>query len=665
MPALRHRLIVSAAMAAVSVLATSAPAATLAKGGYDLASPDGKAVIHVTQTNGSAPVYSVDFAGLQILAPSQLGLRLRDGDIGPGIKISHATRTVGRDTYSLNGPVSHVTAAYRQLTLDAATPSGRVLTLVFRAYNDGVAFRYVVPQAKGEKAIDVMGETTTYQFTGDDTCFALTLPDYKNSHEGDFLPTTASALNGQNFIDNPLVCKTGKASFAIAESDVDHYAGAYLKGTGNGVAVNLSPRPNGNGEAVHYDFSAGPLTSPWRVVMLGKTAGDLTQSTLIYTLASPSRLKDSSWVKPGKTAWDWWNGYAAPHVANPGVNTETIKAFIDFSHSFNMPYMLVDDGWYKGSTGKGEFHDGDDITVTKPEIDMPALVAYAKSRNVDLMLWAHWTALDHQMDAAFAQYQKWGIKGIKVDFMDRNDQDMVAFYHRVLSTAAKYHVLVDLHGAYPPNGLARTYPNFITQEGVLGAEYNKWSDRVTATHNVNLAYTRLLLGPADYTPGGFRNLSPQDFTVQKRNVKPFTQTTRGQALGLFVVMQSPLLMVSDSPDAYINDDGSLTPGADFVKGVPSTWDETRFVQGDIGQYIAIARRKGTSWTIGILNTEQGRAVSLPLGFLGKGKYSAKIYADGSGPSDLTTSTRSVTASDKLDMTLAPSGGGAVVLTPVP
>ena len=652
--------ILAVAMAG-GLLAGAATAAT-----YDLASPDGRAVIHLDLTAGARPGYSVTFAGHPVVLPSPLGLVLRDGTIGSetDAMVTGVTRRKGADIGTLNGPVSHYNRPYNAMAVRLRTNS-RDLTLYFRAYDDGIAFKYALAQTPGEKAVDVMGETTGFNLAGDDDCFALSLPDYHNSHEGDFLPIKASALNGQNFVDNPLVCKTGGAAFAIAEANVDNYAGSYLAGTPTGVGINLSPRPTGTGEAVHHDFTTGPLTSPWRVIMLGDTAGALTQSTLIYQLGAPSRIKDTGWIKPGKTAWDWWNGYAAPHVANPGVNNETIKAFIDFSHAMGMPYMLVDDGWYKGSTGKGEFHDGDDITVTKPEIDMPILVAYGKSKGVSLLLWVHWHALDLQMDKAMAQYQAWGIKGIKVDFMDRNDQDMVAYYNRVLSTAADHRLLVDLHGAYPPNGLARTWPNFITQEGVLGAEYNKWSDRVTATHNVNLAYTRLLLGPADYTPGGFHNLTPAEFTVQKRNIKPFTQTTRGQALGLFVIMQSPLLMVSDSPDAYIHDDGTLEAGADFVRDVPSTWDETRFVQGDVGDYIALARRKGTSWTIGILNNEHGRDVTLPLDFLGRGHFQARIYADGKGPSDLDISTRDVIATDALRLRLSPSGGGAVVLTPVP
>jgi len=260
------------------------------------------------------------------------------------------------------------------------------------------------------------------------------------------------------------------------------------------------------------------------------------------------------------------------------------------------------------------------------------------------------------MDAALAQYEKWGIKGIKVDFMDRNDQQMVDYYHKLMRKAAAHKLLVDMHGAYPPAGLNRTWPNYLTQEGIMGAEYNKWSRRVTATHNVSLAFTRMLLGPVDYTPGGFRNATPASFEVV--NSPPQVQTTRGHGLAMFVVYESPFQMVADSPDIY-----ESAAGFDFVKAVPTVWDETRFLAGDIDDYVVVARRKGREWYIGAMGTEEPREISLPLSFLGDGKFRAKIYEDGASPTSLNESTREVTKADSLSLKLAASGGGAVRVVP--
>jgi alpha-glucosidase len=314
--------------------------------------------------------------------------------------------------------------------------------------------------------------------------------------------------------------------------------------------------------------------------------------------------------------------------------------------------MMIDEGWCLNSGTGGAALENADITKTKPDIDMPALVDYAAKKKVRLWLWVQWSLLDRQMDAALDQYQKWGIAGIKVDFMDRNDQQMIDYYHKLMAKAVDHKLMVDMHGAYPPAGLNRTYPNYLTQEGIMGAEYNKWSRRVTATHNVSLAYTRMLLGPMDYTPGGFRNRTPAEFEVV--NSPPQVQTTRGHGLGMFVVYESPFQMVADSPDVYEN-----AAGFDFMKMVPTTWDETRFLAGDIDDYVVVARRKGKDWYIGAMGNEKPHEISLPLKFLGDGKFKAKVWEDGATPTTLRESERAVSSTDVLELKLAPSGGAAV------
>jgi alpha-glucosidase len=322
-------------------------------------------------------------------------------------------------------------------------------------------------------------------------------------------------------------------------------------------------------------------------------------------------------------------------------------------------YMLVDAGWY---TPKAYGDDADtkaDITKSVPEIDLPGLVAYGRARGVGLLLWLHWMPAREQMDRAFPFYERLGVKGVKVDFMDRDDQEMVAFYQRILRKAAEHHLLVDLHGAYKPTGLVRTYPNYLTQEGVLGAEYNKWSARVTATHNVTLPFTRMLAGPLDYTPGGFRNVTPAEF--EPRDKAPLVMTTRAHGLAMYVVYDSPLQMVADYPGAYRGQ-----PGAEFLKEVPASWDETRVLAGEIGKYVVVARRRGDSWFVGAMNNEEPRTLRVPLNFLSR-RYSLKAYADGEGaaadPKRLSVTNVNVKAGDTLTLKLAPGGGYAARLSP--
>src|ERR1044072_8627122 len=273
--------------------------------------------------------------------------------------------------------------------------------------------------------------------------------------------------------------------------------------------------------------------------------------------------------------------------------------------------MLVDEGWYAPHIPGGARDAHVDITKTVPEIDLPGLVAYARARGVGLILWIHWKLARDQMEKAFPYYERLGIKGVKIDFMDRDDQEMVAFYHRVLKKAAEHHLVVDLHGAYKPTGLVRTYPNYLSQEGVLGAEYNKWSARVTATHNVTLAFTRMLAGPLDYTPAGFRNVTPAEF--KPRDKGPLVMTTRAHQLAMYVVYESPLQMVADSPSAYRGQ-----PGSEFLRVVPASWDETRVLEGKIGEAIVVARRRGREWFVGAMTNEQPREIRVPLRFLGRG-----------------------------------------------
>ncbi len=645
------RLCLAAALAACCI--SSLNAATLP---VSVKSPDGKIVVTIAQNGAGQLTYAIQRNDELVITPSALRVTLQEGELGAVDVLQVLPRVVDQKRKLVATKASEARDFFGELTI-TARPQARTLNTfqwIFRAYDDAVAFRYFVPADAGLKTLAVRGEDTEFTFGADYECHGFNVGRFNSSHEGEFDPIQASRIRDHNTYDLPLVCKAGRNAFAIAEANLVDYGGMYLHGRGDGK-LGVLPRHPGrlddSGLIARTAIGAAGAGSPWRVIMLGDTLGKLIDSNLIGNL-NPDPAFDTAWIKPGKTAWDWWSGPYLPPPDKGGTDMPTIKKYIDFAGKAGFEYMMIDEGWCLNSGHGGSAPADADVTKAKADIDMPALVAYAAKKKVGLWLWVQWSLLDRQMDDALAQYEKWGIKGIKVDFMDRNDQQMVDYYHKLMSKAAQHKLLVDMHGAYPPGGLNRTYPNYLTQEGIMGAEYNKWSRRVTARHNVSLAFTRMLLGPVDYTPGGFRNRTPATFEVI--NSPPQVQTTRGHGLGMFVVYESPFQMVADSPDVYEN-----AAGFDFVRMVPTVWDETRFVAGEIDQYVVVARRKGNDWYVGVMNTEEARTVRVPLAFLGQGKFKVKVWADGAAPTELKVTEQVLGAGDSLELALAASGGAAV------
>ena len=622
-------------------------------------SPDTRISVSIAQNGEGQLVYSVTRNGEDVVRPSRLRVSLAEGDISALDVRTVNPRSVDQVRELVATKASQARDHFNELTITGMPRSRamRSLQWIFRVYDDGVAFRFRVPGDAGLQTLAVRNEDTEIMFGANYACHGFNVWRVDSSHEGEFDPVQAKYIRELTNYDLPLVCRTGKNAFAIGEANLVDYGGLYLGGQGSGapgVTTRVSRRLDDRSLIARSAIGADGAGSPWRVIMLGDKLGSLIDSNLIGNL-NPDPSFDTSWIKPGKTAWDWWSGPYLPPPAKGGTDMPTIKRYVDFAGRSGFEYMMIDEGWCLNSGHGGRAPADADVTRAKADIDMPALVAYAAKKKVRLWLWVQWSLLDRQMDAALAQYEKWGIAGIKVDFMDRNDQQMVDYYHKLMRKAAEHKLLVDMHGAYPPAGLNRTYPNYLTQEGIMGAEYNKWSRRVTATHNVSLAFTRMLLGPMDYTPGGFRNATPEKFEVV--NSPPQVQTTRGHGLGMFVVFESPFQMVADSPDVYEN-----AAGFDFVKAVPTVWDETRFLAGDIDEYVVVARRRGSEWYLGAMGNEQSHEVSLPLDFLGDGKFKAKIYQDGAAPTALNESSREVTKADTLTLKLAPSGGAAVRIT---
>ncbi|MQA18482.1 glycoside hydrolase family 97 protein [Rugamonas sp. FT103W] len=623
-------------------------AATAAQGPAVLASPDGSAAIRIAR---DASQFSIVRRGETIIAASPLGLEL-DGAPGFGplvlerredVKVNRVIPLVATKASSTRDRYNGTTLVFRE-----QAPAGRRLLLDVRAYDDGIAFRYRIDDAA---PVRLRGERTAFVPAADPECLVSVAI---GSHEKPFERSKVSALRDGVAYDVPVVCTTasGRSSYAITQANLAGYTGASLWREGSALQVRLSATPERPAPA--YVSPAG-LTTAWRVVMMGDRAGDMIASHLIGNL-NPQPTQDFRWVQPGKAAWDWWSG----PVSGLKPDMDSYRRFIDFAAASGLRYYLIDAGWAWGSGPDCWIAlPGTDITRAADGIDMPELVRYAAAKGVDLLLWAHWEHIAPRMDEVLDTYARWGIKGVKVDFMNRDDQDMVAFYYRIAAATAERKLLLDLHSAYVPAGLQRTYPNFITQEGVLGAEWNKLDSSVTPQHNLMLPYTRMLTGPMDYTPGGFRNGTTASFKV--RDVLPLTQTTRGQALAMYVVYDSPLQMVSDAPEAYRD-----AAGFDFVRRVPAAWDETRFLSGEPGRDIVLARRQGRSWYVGAMRAEEpaGATERVPLRFLAPGRYRATVWEDGATPNELRRVEREVGPADVLELRLAPGGGAAVILEPL-
>jgi len=610
--------------------------------------------------------YAVEFHGKRLIEASRLGLELAgQAALGPGMHLTGAQAGSADETYTIPvGKTSQVRNRYNSVRADFADASGRKLSIEVRAFDDGAALRYIVPEQAGLKQVRIAHEATEFSYAMDATTYPLLLEGFQSSYEDEYTQRLATGLHADWLIGLPLLAEEpGIGWVAITEANIDNYAGMYLRKdstwASGSLHAELSPRVDEPGVAVE---TATPFSSPWRVLMIGDEPGRLVESNIVLNLNPPSKIADTSWVRAGKSAWDWWSGQAAPSVSfKTGMNTATMKHYIDFASASGFPYMLVDAGWAEAArSGPQDYAALADITRVTAEIDMPELLRYAKEKNVKLWLWSHWSSVDKYMDQAFPLFEKWGIAGVKIDFMNRDDQWMVDFYHRVVERAAAHHLMIDFHGAYKPDGLRRTYPNLITREGVMGKEYSKWSSRVTPTHNTTLPFTRMLAGPMDYTPGAFGNANREKFVA--RNTMPMALGTRAHELALFVVFESPFEMVADYPENYQGQQAF-----NFIKQVPATWDEVRVLSGRPMEWITLARRSGKDWYVGSLTNWDERTVKAPLGFLGEGKYVAEIYGDAADSAqEATHSIYSKQAVDKttvLNVHMVSGGGNAIWIHP--
>ncbi len=629
---------------------------------YTVTSPDGKVVYQVNIAE--KVMTSVFYNGKLIIQSSEFGLQFEQSPyLGTDLGVEKVIQNEINDTWKpVIGQYSEVLNHANELVLDLKEKRfpARQIRLIFRSYNDGVAFRYVIHDSfknfisnyQEGMTIPMVEEKTNFSFNGDHTVWAANYGSYTTHQETEYNKIKLTDITEADIIGLPLLIEINEDLYAaITEANLTDWAGMYLgktPGKSTSLTSKLSPLPGAGDTKVNVKPGS---PSPWRVIMIGVEPGDLIESSILYNLNEPCAIKDPSWIKPGISAWDhWWSGEVK-------MDTETILKYVDLAAEMGWEYMLIDWNWYGppfGDVVGGPGNPNADITKVVKEVDMPGIIKYANSKNVDILVWLLWESVEKQMDEAFPLYEKWGVKGVKIDFMARDDQWMVQWYHKVVKKAAEHHLTVDFHGAYKPTGWTRTYPNLLTREGVMGNEYSKWSFRVTPEHTTTLPFTRMIAGQMDFTPGAFINKSMGQF---KTGSPAEAMGTRCNQLAMFVVYYSPLTVACDHPDQYKNQ-----PGTDFLKEVPTVWDDTKVINGRVGEYIAIARKKENRWFIAAMTNSEARTLEIDLDFLGKGQWELNYFKDAKDANinaeKLDSGKILLSANDKLKIDMAPGGGYA-------
>lgn len=629
-----------------------------------LSSPDGRTRATVLVEDHELR-YAVAFRGHTIISASDLRFEFGDGShFGDAVRIVSTSRMRADHTYTVpHGKRSTVRDHFEELTMTLADRSGRQVELVFRAYDDGIAFRFVFPDRPEWRRVQIREEASTFAISPDAAHWALHLNAYDTSYEAEYDTGRVATIPDSTLMGLPVLFRDSTTWFAITEASLTDYAGMYLTpGTSESREVesgrfllqsDLAPRRDGSGLRV---TTTGPARTPWRVIMIGDHPGRLIESNLVLNLNEPVAI-DTSWIKPGLAIDDWMSDHTVVGEDFEGaMDDRTMKHYIDFCAEYGLEYMSIDAGWY----GEDYMDSTLDLTQSIPEIDVPGLVQYARERDVDIFLWTLGTVVARQMDAAFAQFREWGVKGINIDFLNRDDQETVRFVNDATRTAARYGLHVEFHGVYKPTGLERTYPNLLSHEAVLGLEYAKWSAMPTPEHNTIIPFTRMLAGPMDYLPGGFTNATRETFEIVSDRF--MTLGTRAHSLAHLVIFESAFQVLPDFPGNYRGKVGS-----DFLRHVPAAWDETVVIDGYPGDFIVIARRSGTTWFLGANSDWTRRQLDVPLTFLSDASYQAEIYADGpdaaTDANDVTFSRTTVTPGDTLSISMAPGGGLAARLVP--
>jgi len=629
-------------------------------------SPDHN-IVFLFMLTKSSPVYQVEYKGKRLVDESTLGLAFKeDGNFAGGIVAGKPVFRTGDETYDLVvGKTKTVHSQYKELTIPLIRSAGtekKQVNFVVRVFNDGLAFRYEFPAQKNWAAYTLTGEQTSFNLAQNPTVLTLFRENYTTSHEGYYDSMRLSEVKADTLMDLPTLFQyPGPVYMAITEANLRNYAGMYLAKKNGVLTTMLSPLP---GQTEIKVKAILPHQTPWRVMMISDRVGALIESNILTNLCEPNQIKDVSWIKPGKSTFPWWNGTIVPDTTWPGGNNfETNQYYIDFCARHKIEYhSIVEYGQHEWYINDGAaFMPGPHVDATKSVagLDMKAICDYAKQKGVNVRVWVHWQALYPKLEEAFTQYEKWGLSGLMMDFMDRDDQEMVNIYEEVLRCAAKHKLHIQFHGAFKPNGLNRTFPNEFTREATYNYETNKWNATgLSPDHDINMPFTRLLAGATDYHLGGFRAVPPAKFKTQQS--RPLMIGTRCHMLAMYVVLESYLAMVCDYPAAY---EGQ--PGFKFLEDVPASWDETVVPIASVHEYVTIARRKGQDWFIGTINNTKARSVELSLKFLPAGNYTAEIYSDADDtsedPNHLSTIVQTVSNADTITLQLAAGGGQAMRL----
>jgi alpha-glucosidase len=633
-----------------------------------LKSPDGKIRFTLNTDKEGNVRYNITYNKTHLIKNAGLGLILDGSDFSRNLQINCQQRSSGEEKYNLVvGKASQVKDLYNRAIINM-TNGYRKVELEVKVFNSGLGFRYnIFPTAANDSCI-VNEELTTFNLAGDPLILTMYLGSYTTSHEGFYNRIPASQLACETLMEMPtLVTFPDGTQMAITEAAVRGYAGMYLmRDSLNNIRGMLSPFPNNKYIKVKL---SGESHSPWRTFIIGSDAGSLISSNLLTSLNEPCIIEDTSWIKPGKTTFPWWNGNVVPDGNFlPGNNFATNKYYIDWCSKngidFHNIYGYAEQPWYIDPNMNFETPSPKaDVTTPVKSLDMDAISKYASENGVGLHLWVNWKPLYAKLDSAMVTFEKWGVKGLMVDFMDRDDQEMIQIQEEILKAAALHHIFIQFHGSSKPSGLNRTYPNEFAREGTRNYECYKWSRDLSADFDIAIPFTRLLAGVTDYHLGGFRAATLENFTIRYTN--PLVTNTRCHMLGMYVVLECYLGMVCDTPMAYEGQQGF-----DFIKAVPTSWDETIVPAAEVMEYACVARRSGNDWYIGAINNTTPRTVSFPLSFLSPDIiYNVTMYCDAAdsdiNPNNIDCKEFTCKAGDIITLDMVGSGGAALQFIPTP
>jgi alpha-glucosidase len=656
-------------------------------GNFELRSPDGSIIVRVS--TGAETRWSVDHKGQGLIAPSAIALYLEEGAVpggavaeaggggavprgtagggvlGQNVSVSSAKQQAVDSSFApINYKKDKIRNQYNQLTINCKGD----YSIIFRAYNDAVSYRFVT-RRKGE--LIVKNEDANFNFVSAGRSFIPIQWDFRmgktfnSSFEALYHEIGLSAFPKDSLAILPVLIGVGEnKKVAILEADLEDYPGMYLDGSGSaqGLKGVYAPYPlEAELHSINYiptkraDYIAktsGTRSFPWRAVVISEQDKDLLNQDIVQKLASPPRFSDVSWIKPGLVAWDWWNNWNITHVDfKAGINTETYKYYIDFAAENHLQYIVMDEGW----------SNDHDLLKIVPAINLQQIIDYGKQKGIGVILWATWHTIDQQMDTVFPHYSAMGIKGFKIDFFDRDDQLVVASTYAIAKKAAQYKLMVDYHGIYKPTGLQRTYPNVVGFEGVKGLENFKWADEDQPRYVVTIPFIRMMAGPMDYTPGAMRNATER--TYRPVNNNPMAKGTRCQQLAEYVIFEAPVQMLADNPTTYRKEQECTN----FITAIPTTFDETVALDGKVGEYVALARRKGDSWFAAAMTNWTARQLTIDCSFLPEGNYEAEIFKDGINAdrdaTDYKKEIIKVHRGDKIPVSLSKGGGWAARIYP--